>query len=113
MSFVIGTPYTKNAGYYLNDNRVSGGCKEEDDVRTCPHCQAVILMRKWHSYGGFCRMCNAPVCGHCGEKMEIFGCEPFLQKIERAFGQTEMVRKALEWGEPLAPGAVIVGPKHT
>lgn len=108
----IGTSYTRNSGYYVNDNRVSGGKKEEDDVKTCTHCQAILLMRRWKHYGGFCRQCNAPICGRCGERMEVFGCEPFLKKMEREFGMAESIRKALEWG-PAPPGAVIVSPRHT
>ena len=108
----FGTAYTKNAGYYRNDNRVSGGTLEEDDVKTCPHCQAVILMSKWKAFGGFCRQCNAPVCGNCGKRMEQFGCEPFMKKLEAEIGMSEQIRKALEWG-PAPPGAVIIGPRHT
>jgi len=103
----IGTAYTKGAGYFVNDDRPSGGQKVEDDVRTCPHCQAVILMRKWAAFGGFCRQCNAPVCGVCGKRMEVFGCEPFLRTIEKQFGIAESIRNGL--GPPPEPQAIIYG----
>jgi hypothetical protein len=108
VTFLIGTPHAKGSGYFLNDNTASGGEKVEDDVRTCPHCQAVILMRKWRAYGGFCRQCNAPVCGLCGERMEMFGCEPFLKILEAQFGRDSRIRSVME---PVAlPQSIVYGP---
>ena len=80
MSIIIGTPHTKNAGYYM-----SGGPhgKREADIRTCPHCQAVIKMQLWKDDGGFCRKCNAPICAHCADRALVFGCEPFMQRLEK------------------------------
>lgn len=89
MTFFIGTPHVKGAGYFCNDNTVSGGVREEADVRTCPHCQSVILMQQWRQVengkmtGGFCIHCNAPICGLCNKLAAIEGCIPFIQKIDQ------------------------------
>jgi hypothetical protein len=89
--FYIGTPHTKGAGYFVNDNTVSGGTLEQADVKTCTHCQAVILMQQWRKVengkmtGGFCVRCNAPICGQCNKRMATHGCEPFIAKIDREF----------------------------
>lgn len=84
MTFIIGTPYAKNAGYFKNDDRLSGGRLAEDDVRTCPHCQAVILMRTWKSDGGWCGKCNSPLCSNtaCVAETARVGCVPFFKKID-------------------------------
>jgi hypothetical protein len=57
---IIGTPHTKGAGYYKNDDTASGGKKSEADIRTCTHCQAVIKMQAWKEDGGFCGKCMGP-----------------------------------------------------
>lgn len=77
---LIGTPHTKNAGYYLSSD-VHG--KREADIRTCTHCQAVIKMQVWKDDGGFCRKCNAPICAHCADQALIYGCIPFMQRLEK------------------------------
>lgn len=80
---LIGTPFTKNAGYYKNDDRNSGGRLAEADIRTCTHCQAVIKMQEWKAQGAFCRECFAPICVTCGAEMKASGvCVPFLRRIE-------------------------------
>lgn len=83
MTFIIGTPHTHNAGYYRNDDTASGGKKTEADVQTCLHCQKLILMQKWKDDGGWCSRCQAPVCGHCSDRMLTYGCEPFLKQLEK------------------------------
>ena len=116
MSFVIGTPHTRNAGYYRNDDRVAGGRLAEADVRTCTHCQAVIKMQDWKQDGAWCGKCNAPICTHCGARAEIYGCEPFMMQLERAMGlghKYEQFRKLAGLDSP-PPGftpAIIVGGK--
>jgi hypothetical protein len=80
MTFIIGTPHTKNAGYFKNDDRVSGGKLAEADIQTCPHCQAVINMAQWKVDGGWCMQCNAPICNWPACHQE---CTPFIKKIEQ------------------------------
>jgi len=78
---IIGTPHTRNSGYYLNDDRNSGGAKSEADVRTCPHCQAVIKMQEWAKapVQNFCLKCMAPACNNeaCQD------CVPFMKRIQQ------------------------------
>lgn len=95
MTFTIGTPFTRNAGYFKNDDRVSGGKLQEDSVRTCPHCQAVILMQQWRGVdaqgrmnGGFCNKCSSPICPTCTPKFHKEGCIPFIAKLERDYDMT-------------------------
>ena len=78
------------AGYYINDERASGDGVDEADVLTCPHCEKIIKLQDWRKEreqggGGWCRKCQAPVCGPCLDRMLVFGCEPWLKRIDRAF----------------------------
>ncbi len=80
------------AGYLFNDNRSTGGKVEEADIIACPHCEKLISYQEWNKErsqgggptGGWCRQCAAPVCGLCLDRMLVFGCEPFLRKIDQA-----------------------------
>jgi hypothetical protein len=114
----IGTPHTKGAGYFCNDNTASGGIKQEGDVRTCTHCQAVIIMQDWKSLdaagklgGGFCMRCNAPVCGACNHRMMTHGCEPFIKKIDKELDATvklDQFRKLAGLDTPEPPRAFFI-----
>lgn len=79
MTFHIGTPHTHNAGYFVNDRELKS--RQEADVQTCPHCQAVIKMQEWRvaPTQNFCLKCMKPACNHpdCHE------CIPFIKKIEQ------------------------------
>jgi hypothetical protein len=81
MSIIIGTPYAKGAGYFINDKNLR--TRQEADIRTCTHCQAVIKLQEWKAKGAWCNKCMAPICLTCGKRMETHGCEPFLKKIEQ------------------------------
>jgi hypothetical protein len=74
----IGTPHRHNAGYFVNDKESAR--RQEDDIQTCPHCQAVIKMREWAraSVQNFCLKCMHPTCDSpaCQE------CVPFVKKID-------------------------------
>ena len=83
MAIIIGTPHTHNAGYYRNDDRLSGGKLSEADVQTCTHCQAIIKMQEWRQEGAWCHKCSAPICSHCGVRALTYGCEPFLEQLEK------------------------------
>ena len=114
MSFVrgIGTPHTKGAGYYRNDDTPSGGAKNEADVRTCVHCQRVLLMQAWKGDGGFCGRCMAPICGPCADEMLTLGCRPFLERLERELDATIKYRQHLKvagLNEPAAPPQPFAG----
>ena len=109
MAFRIGTPYTRGAGYFLNDKDLAS--RQEADVQTCPHCQAVIKMQEWRDNGAFCGKCMKPICAKCGTRMLTFGCEPFIQKIEQ-FAEEQMRYQRfskLAGLEPVAPQSIITG----
>ncbi len=77
------------AGYLHNDNRAAHEGLEEADILLCPHCQTTIKLHEWRKErseggGGWCRKCQAPVCGRCLTRMIQFGCEPFQEKIDKA-----------------------------
>lgn len=86
---IIGTPYTKGAGYLLDGQKLNVSKREEADIRTCTHCQVVIKMQEWKDQGAWCGKCFAPICDKCGERAAIHGCEPFLKKLE-AFAESQM-----------------------
>jgi len=80
------TPYTKGAGYKLNNQNFSvNNGRQEADIRLCSHCEVVLeLQGKWKDDGGFCGKCMAPICGPCADRMLTHGCEPFIKRIEQA-----------------------------
>ena len=86
MTFNIGTPFTKGAGYLINHKNRNVSQREEADIRTCAHCQRIINMQKWKLDGAFCHKCNAPICGNdnpaCVLENKLFGCMPFMKKLE-------------------------------
>ena len=78
---IIGTPHTRGSGYYMNDDRPAEGTLTEADIRTCPHCQAVIKMAEWAKADpqNFCIKCMAPACNN----EACLPCVPFLKQLER------------------------------
>lgn len=83
MTFIIGTPHTKGSGILEANTGGPNSRRIVGDVRTCTHCQTVIIMQDWKEDGGYCGRCKAPICGPCADKMLTRGCEPFLAQIER------------------------------
>lgn len=107
MTFGIITPHTRGAGYFYNDDRPSGGRMAEADVRTCPHCQAIIKMAEWDvlkDKGGFCTKCCAPLCQHCGRRMVLFGCTPFMKQLDQLVEMQHTYREFLELAGMGPPG---------
>lgn len=84
MSFIIGTPHVHNAGYHRYDGRTHGEGVQENDVQTCPHCQAVIKMQEWKkaSVQNFCTRCMKPTCD---AKSCVEDCIPYLKILERQY----------------------------
>src|ERR1700692_2604905 len=93
MTFIIGTPHSHHAGYYSAHTRWDTS-EMRDDVQTCPHCQAVILMRTWGEHGGWCSKCAAPICNNplCVAETARLGCVPFTKKLE-AFIESQLSLK--------------------
>ena len=87
MTFIIGTPHTKNAGHLIAQSGGYRSVTEECDIRTCTHCQKVLKMNLWKEDGGWCSKCNAPICGPCADNMLLRGCEPWTKQIDQAFDQ--------------------------
>lgn len=114
MTFAIGTAFSRNAGYHWNGQ---GATKEQHDVQTCPHCEAVILMQQWRKVengkmtGGFCMRCSKPICGHCNAKLATEGCIPFIQKLEKHFDMTVKLQQFLKEAgmEPATPKPIFTG----
>lgn len=78
---------TSGAGYLYNDSRAAHEGVQEADIGCCPHCQATINLQAWRKEreqggGGWCRKCEAPVCGPCLQLMLTHGCQPYIKKIE-------------------------------
>lgn len=108
MSVLIGTPHTHNAGYFVNDKNLN--TRQEADVQTCSHCQAIILMQAWKNDGAFCRGCMKPICALCGDRMLTHGCEPFLKRLEMFLDATIKYEKFLKVAglTPVAPPPSII-----
>jgi len=71
-------------GYYLNDNRASGGTLEEDALLGCNHCHAPLKKAEWKHEGGFCMGCEKPLCFSCLKDATKNGCRPEVERIARA-----------------------------
>lgn len=80
MTFSIGTPHRRGAGYLINGVNLTRPF--EADILTCAHCQKILLLSAWKEEGGFCRREMKPLCLRCADRALTFGCEPFLKKLE-------------------------------
>lgn len=112
MTFFIGTPHSHNAGHYIN--REANGRTREDDVQTCKHCQAVVLMREWKQEGGWCAKCESPLCNNksCMEKTAKVGCVPFIQELEQsleAHHKLAQIVKSAGLETPVPPQQIFTG----
>ena len=103
MSIIIGTPYTKGAGYLMDGQNLNASKRHEADIRTCTHCQSVIELQAWRSSGAWCNKCMAPICKACGPRMLTHGCEPFMQRIEQFAEQQMRFQKLLTEAGMAAP----------
>lgn len=82
MTFIIGTPHTRGAGYLGAETGGHSSKKVEADIQTCSHCQAAIAMQAWKEDGGWCSKCQHPVCGPCADAMLLHGCLPYVKRLE-------------------------------
>jgi hypothetical protein len=89
------TSIFSGAGYFMNDDRASGGKLTEDDILSCAHrieCSGAMKRSQWKLHGGMCLKCNQPLCGKCYERAKRFGCEgPEEKRIEQAVN--DMIRR--------------------
>lgn len=106
----IGTPHTKGAGYFVNDQGLRS--RQEADVQTCAHCQAVVKMQDWKEEGGWCAREMKPLCLPCADAALIYGCVPFLKKVEQ-FMEAQMrfiqFSKIAGLDKPAAPQTIYTG----
>lgn len=110
MTFRIGTPHIKGAGYFINDRNLR--TRQEADVQTCSHCGAVLLMQEWKKRGAWCAKCMKPLCLGCGKEMKVSGCQPLSEKFERFVEEQTVLAKILkEMGsdEPVPQSLIITG----
>jgi hypothetical protein len=98
----IGTPHTHGAGYFVNDKELR--TRQEADIQTCSHCDAIIKMQEWVKKGAFCRTCMKPIChSPCGDRLKIYGCECLMKRLDQAFDANLKIEKYLKMLEPDAP----------
>jgi len=53
----------------------------ERDTITCPHCNSIFFIKPGASAseaGGYCALCNAPICTRCCGKT----CVPFEKRLD-------------------------------
>src|SRR6266700_7765128 len=97
-----------SAGYFINDDRCSGGRLAEDDLLGCGHCQKALKRREWREDGGWCSCCDQELCGDvrneagviiqegCASKAYREGCKNFKEfiyrKIEEQYRQEQNAR---------------------
>lgn len=81
------------AGYFMNDDRASGGKLAEDDTLGCTHCHAAMKKQTWIAGGGWkCTVCDKPLCPTCGAAPPQLKCVgPLELQLERAI--TENYRR--------------------
>ncbi len=105
--------YRTGQGYFINHGTETYRTQEAD-VLTCAHCQAVLLFSSWKDDGGFCRPEMKPLCGTCADRALIYGCEPFMKKLEafvrEQYSYSQFIKVAgLE--PPAPPRPIITGGK--
>jgi len=72
-------------GYFMNDDRASGGKMAEDDIIACAHTGAAMKKADWKLHGGMCMVCARPISAAAFKRAKVFGCEgPEEKRIEQA-----------------------------
>lgn len=75
-------------GYFMNDDRASGGKLAEDDIVACAHHNGALKKSQWKLQGGMCMVCAKPLCHACYVRTKKFGCEgPEEKRLERAVNE--------------------------
>jgi len=71
-------------GYYLSDNTLSGGGKQELPMATCSHCQRGIIMNPGRTRDrGYCPKCDHYVCDECElVRVSTGECITFKQRMD-------------------------------
>jgi hypothetical protein len=81
---LIQTTPRKYEGYFLRDERVSGGGFHECATYTCSHCQGVVMVDPLRTRErAFCQKCNHRLCDRCGVVFaQTLVCKTVTQVIE-------------------------------
>jgi hypothetical protein len=76
----------RHEGWFLSDNRVSGGALIERAVIICSHCQRAMFRNPARERArGHCPKCDHYVCDGCeAERVRTGVCRPYKQFIEDA-----------------------------
>lgn len=114
MTFIIGTPFSRGGGYFLNNKELKQSQRQEADIRTCPHCQAIIKLQEWKINGGWCGKCQAPLCNNptCVAETAKYGCVPFFKKFERHLEHQALIEKFIKsegQESPVPPKIIVTG----
>lgn len=76
------------SGYFLNDDRASGGKLAEDDIIACAHTNVAMKKSEWKIHGGMCMVCGKPISAAAVARAQKFGCEgPETMRLERALSE--------------------------
>ncbi len=72
-------------GYYLVDNRASGGTLEERPIVTCSHCQFQIVLNPGRTRDrSECPRCDKYICDGCaGLYAKTNDCQNFQRTLDR------------------------------
>ena len=81
---VIQTTPRKYEGYFMRDDRASGGTLFECATYTCSHCQAIVMVDPLRTRPrAFCIKCNHRLCDRCGAVLaQTQICKTVNQAIE-------------------------------
>jgi hypothetical protein len=92
-------------GYYLEDNRASGGQLREHPIVTCAHCQFQIVLNPGRTRDrDRCARCDKYICDGCALTMKItLECHNFQRQLDAFEAQ---VVKALTRGLTVDPRIV-------
>lgn len=71
-------------GYFLRDNSVAGGAKEEFPIATCSHCQRGVIINPGRIRDrAYCPKCDHYVCDECeAVRAQTGECKTFNQIID-------------------------------
>ncbi len=72
-------------GYFLRDDRVSGGEFIEQPTRTCSHCHRIVMLNpKRTRTRGYCAKCDSYVCDSCEAiRVKTGECVPLIKVFEQ------------------------------
>ena len=90
----------RHEGYFLRDDRLSGGGMQECATLTCSHCQTILIVNPLRTRErAYCSSCDHYLCDACGAARAAGGggpCLTFKHRIEEE--QERAVKQAQERG---------------